>query len=174
MNMKLALGSLLFAAAFAYTSATVAFPALTLTAGTVAYTLTGTQVALAASAIAGLAIAKSALALAANADRARGKRDVTGLDYSLMFDGIDQQDHADCGKLLVCHSFAVEDAHRTSEEDAIVKLFEDDMFVIQQNAYGKYQWAAYTGTFKNPGVCQERYKACPVEVETLSNLINLQ
>lgn len=179
MFSKIAFGSLVLASALAFASATLpAFPILTLTAGTpaVAYVLGSTQVALAAASIAGLAIAVEALILANNADRqrGRGKREAAAmLDLSALFEGIDKQDVADCGKLLVCHSVAKDAAQRTSEEKAVAALF-GDVASIQQNAYGKYQWAAYAGTFKNPTICYQRYNKCPVKIEALSNLLQVQ
>ena len=113
-----------------------AFPAVALTLGTnpgTALILSSAQVTLAAAAIAGLAIAKEALTLAAVADSKRGggrsasrhhhhKREVTPLDFSQMFEGVDAQDSADCGKLLVCHSVAKPEAVRSHEEQAIADL----------------------------------------------------
>jgi len=170
------------AAAMAVSSATVALPALgplTLTIGTTALVATAPQVAVGVAALAGLAIAKEALLLATIADqnRGRGKRSAQpvaeSVDFSAMFDGIDAMDKADCGKLLVCHSVAKDEAQRTGEERAVANFF-NDFSTIQQNAYGKFQWAAYAGTFKNPTICYQRYSQCPLEVEALSNLISVQ
>lgn len=154
-----------------------AFPAATLLVGSApgtAFVLSSAQVTVAAAAVAGLAIAKQALTLAAVADSGRrGKRAALQLDFSQMFEGVDAQDSADCGKLLVCHSVAKDQILRTGEERAIAALF-DDVEAIQANAYGKYQWAAYAGSFKNPTLCAQRYSTCPVNPEALSNLINVQ
>lgn len=156
-------------------SATFVFPAVTLTsgtAGTAAYAaagLSGTSVAIGVAAIAGLAIAKTALFLAAQAD-ARGKRSATDIDFAPLFEAIPDND--DCGKLLICHSFAKADGQRTGEERAILNLF-DNLSVIQPNAYGRFQWAAYAGSFKNPQICAERFSACPVPVERLANMIQV-
>jgi len=177
MHTKLASGCLLFAAAITTTSATLAaFAPLVITsAAGPSLVLTSTQVAVAVSAIAGLAIAKSALILATIHDKNKGRkrRETSEIDYSMMFESIDQQDVVDCGKLLVCQSFAKPEHKRTGEEKAVVGLF-DDLSVIQPNAYGKYQWAAYAGTFRNPVICQERYSSCKVQGDILSNLINVQ
>lgn len=155
-------------------SATFVFPALTLTAGTgttaVAAGIGATNVAIGAAALAGLAIAKSALFLAAQADR-RGKRSTTEFDFSPILAGIEDAD--DCGKLLICHSFAQEEGKRTGEEKAIINLF-DNLSVIQPNTYGQFQWAAYAGSFKDTRICHQRFSACPVSVEKLSNLISVQ
>jgi len=164
-------------ACVACSTATFVFPEVTVasgTAGTAGYVVAGlsaTQVAVGAAAIAGLAIAKTALFLAAQADsRRRGKRStVAPIDFAPMFEGITDTD--DCGKLLVCSAFA--SSNPTGEEKAIINLF-DNLSVIQPNAYGQFQFAAYAGTFKNPALCIERFAACPVSVETLSNLINVQ
>lgn len=158
------------------TEATLEFPAATLLIGSApgtAFVLSSAQVTLAAAAVAGLAIAKQALTLATVADSGRGKREALQLDFSQMFEGVDAQDSADCGKLLVCHSVAKDEVLRTGEERAIVSLF-DDVEAIQPNAYGKYQWAAYAGSFRNPTLCAQRYSTCPVNPEALSNLINVQ
>jgi len=166
-------------ACVACSTATFVFPAVTLTSGTagttgyVAAGLSATSVAVGAAAIAGLAIAKTALFLAYQADqRRRAKRStVTPIDFAPMFEGIADTD--DCGKLLICHSFAKEEGKRTGEEKAIINLF-DNLSVIQPNAYGKFQWAAYAGSFKDSRICVERFSACPVSVDYLSNLINVQ
>lgn len=151
-----------------------AFGTTTFTVGTTAFVAGSGGTALGAAAIAGLAIAKSALLLATIRDaNARPKREAAELDFSQMFDGIDRQDASDCGKLLVCQSFAKADDQLTGEEKAIISLF-DDLSIIQSSAYGKFQWAAYAGTFKNPTVCLERYSRCQVKPEVLSNLINVQ
>merc|ERR1712168_1464693 len=167
------------ACGLAAASATLpAIPALTLAVGnpvTTSFVLSSAQVTVAAAAVAGLAIAKEALTLATLADSGRrGKREaVRGLDFSAMFEGVDAQDTVGCGKLLVCHAVAKDEVLRTGEESAIARLF-DDVEAIQQNAYGKYQWAAYAGSFKNPTLCLQRYSTCPVNVEALSNLITVQ
>jgi len=179
MCSKIAFGGLVLATAMAVSSATLpAFGAATITLGTTAFVASGGQVAVAAAAIAGLAIAKEALILATLADakrgRLRGKRQATEvMDFSAMFDGIDKQDVADCGKLLVCHSVSKDEAQRSGEEKAVANFF-DDFTTIQDSSYGKFQWAAYAGRFKNPTICYQRYNKCPVSVEALSNLISVQ
>ena len=172
---KIALASLAVAALVAGpASATLTFGAATLTVGTTAYVLSGTQVTLAVAAIAGLAIVKEALILSHLADsRRRGKRQVDAIDFTSAFWAIYAQDTEHCGKLLVCHAFATEGAEQTSEEKAIMTLF-DDLSLIQHNAFGKYQWAAYTGTFKNPAICEQRYSTCKVDVDTLTNLVKVE
>jgi len=182
MLSKIAFGGLILATAMTFSAATIALPAIaaaTVTVGGVGYVLTSTQVAVAISSIAALAIAKSALALATINDKQtgaiRGKREATeALDasYAPIFDGIDAVDAADCGKLMVCHAVALEDAQRSGEERAVAGFFED-LSTIQPNAYGKYQWAAYAGSFKNPTICTERYTKCPVKIEDFANLIRV-
>merc|ERR1719445_624670 len=154
-------------------SATFMFPALTLTSGTAATAgISATSVAVGAAAIAGLAIAKTALFLAYQADsRRRHRRSTADIDFAPMFAGIADAD--DCGKLLICHSFAKDQSQRTGEEKAIINLF-DNLSVIQPNQYGKFQWAAYAGTFKDTAIRVQRFSACPVSVEKLSNLISVQ
>jgi len=149
-----------------------ALPALTAVGGT-SLVASGGNVAVAAGAIAGLAIAKELLILATihDANKKRPRRQaVESIDFSQVFDRIAEQDVADCGKLLVCQSFAKSDGQRTGEEKAVVNLF-DDLSAIQNNAFGTYQWAAYSGSFKNPVICIERYGQCPVNQNILANLI---
>lgn len=144
---------------------------LTFTAGSTAYVLGAASVTNGAIALGLLGVAKAALLGASLASRSRGKRSVTDLDFTDMFNSIDAEDQSGCGKLMVCHAFAKSPEALTSEEKAVVGLF-DDLSVIRPDAYGKFQWAAYTGTFKNPVVCQERYAGCPVPAEKLANMIN--
>jgi len=184
MNPCSAIGLVVLATSVAFTSATLpAFPALTFSLGSPSlFVANSAQVALAAAALAGIVIAKSALKLALIYDSNRGaisqalqqrsKREAVELDFSPMFESIDKQDVADCAKLLVCHSFAANETERTSEEKAIVNFF-DDLTTIQQNSFGKYQWAAYTGTFKNPEICTQRYNKCPLEVGALADMIEV-
>merc|ERR1712168_7137 len=144
---------------------------LTFTAGSTAYVLGAASVTNGAIALGLLGVAKAALLGAALARR--GKRSVTApIDFTQMFNNIDEQDQSNCGKLLVCHAFAKTPEKLTAEEKAVVGLF-DDLSVIQPNAYGQFQWAAFTGTFKNAAVCKERYASCPVQPDKLGQLINL-
>jgi len=148
-----------------------ALPALTAVGGT-SFVASGGNVAVAAASIAGLAIAKELLILATihDANKRPKRQAVESVDFSKVFDRIAEQDVADCGKLLVCQSFAKSDGQRTGEEKAVVNLF-DDLSAIQNNAFGTYQWAAYSGSFKNPVICIERYGQCPVAQNVLANLI---
>jgi len=167
--MKIAFACLLLASAFA-----LAKSQITAWSAGIAYVLTNTAVLNGAVALIGTAIAGGlATNFALNSIRAvsRRRRDAE-VDLAL-FEAIDEQDPLHCAKLLVCHSFAKDEAMRTGEERAIVNLF-DDLTVIQENAYGKFQWAAYAGTFKNPSTCHERYSQCPVNVEELGNLVKVQ
>ena len=78
-----------------------------------------------------------------------------------MFEGIDAQDQYECGKLMTCYAFAKNPEKLTEEERAVIGLF-DDLANIQPNAYGKFQWAAYAGSFKDTAICVQRFSACPV------------
>jgi hypothetical protein len=150
--------------------ASATFP-ITATVGTTAYVLSAASATNGAIALGLLGVAKAALLGAALANR--GKRSVTApIDFTQMFDNIDAQDQSNCGKLLVCHAFAKNPEKLSGEERAVIGLF-DDLSVIQPNTYGKFQWAAFTGTFKNAAVCKERYSNCPVQAEKLANMINL-
>lgn len=197
MISKFAIGCLVVATVLALASATgeltvvlpalaagAALPALALpafaplvaTVGGVTYTWAAADLAVGAAAIAGLAIAKSALALAAINDKKKTKRSATNqprIDFAEMFESIVKQDVGDCGKMTVCHAFAKPEHKRSGEEKLIVNLF-DDLTVIQPNAYGKYQWAAYAGTFRNPTICTERYAKCKLSAEALGNIISVQ
>lgn len=95
------------------------------------------------------------------------------LEYESIFKAIDESDTASCGKLLVCHAMAKEETKLTNEEALILKLFPDYENIQKDTAYGKYQWAAYAGSFKNPQVCMERYGACPIPVEQLANYVQI-
>jgi hypothetical protein len=159
-------------ASAAPTIALAAFPAVTLGVGTTTGVLSAAQVTVAAAAIAGLAIAKEALFLASAAD-ARGKRSTTEVDFSDMFESIEAKDPADCAKLLVCEAFAKPDSEINGEELAIRGLF-DDLSLIQPNAFGKFQLAAYMGIHKDQAVCRQTYTKCPISVTALSNLLNVQ
>ena len=144
---------------------------LTVTAGSTAYVLSAAAATNGAIALGLLGVAKLALGGAYLASRSRGKRSVSDFDFTDMFNSIDAEDQSGCGKLMVCHAFAKSPETLTSEERAVMSLF-DDLSVIRPDAYGKFQWAAYTGTFKNPVVCQERYAGCPVPADKLANMIN--
>ena len=171
MYSKIALGSLSMACVMAAVSASfAAIPAVTLTAGSTAFVLSSAQATVGVAALAGLAIAKEALFLAS-----RAKRDVetVSVDFSDMFEGVDAKDPADCAKLLVCESFAKPDAELNGEERAVRGLF-DDLSVIQPNAFGKFQLAAYMGLHKDRAVCKQAYDKCPISVSALSNLLNVQ
>jgi len=150
---------------------TATFP-LTFTSGSTAYVLSAAGTTNAAIGLALLGITKIAVlgAIAAS----RSKRSVGApIDFTQMFEGIDAQDQYECGKLMTCYAFAKNPEKLTEEERAVIGLF-DDLANIQPNAYGKFQWAAYTGTFKNPVVCHQRYNSCPVSAEKLSNLVSVR
>merc|ERR1719414_854673 len=121
--MKTTLCCLLLASAFASTLATFVIGTGTATSSTgTAFVLSANQAAWGVAALAGLAVAKGLLFAAYMHDRAngvnhaknyargvkrlRGKREAPLVDFAPMFEAIDQQDTDDCGKLLVCHSFA--------------------------------------------------------------------
>ena len=151
---------------------------LTLTLGSTSYVMTSTQVTVAAASIATLAITKSVLLLS-KMGAFRGKRDLndisrTPIDFSMYFDDIAKADFDDCGKLLVCHSFAKSEQTLNVEEKAITKLF-DNLDVINANSgYAEYQLAAYAGTFKQPEICIARYSRCRHSIPKLSQIIKTQ
>lgn len=151
---------------------------LTLTLGSTAYVMTGSQVAIAAIGIAGLALTKEILLLA-DAGAFRGKRDLnsisqTPLHFGQYFDIIAKSDTDDCGKLLVCHSMATPEQARNSEEKSISKLFDDLEVINPRSGYAEYQLAAYAGTFRHPELCIARYSRCRTSVQKLRSLIKRQ
>jgi len=92
----------------------------------------------------------------------------------MYFDDIAKADFDDCGKLLVCHSFAKSEQTLNVEEKAITKLF-DNLDVINANSgYAEYQLAAYAGTFKQPEICIARYSRCRHSIPKLSQIIKTQ
>ena len=81
-------------------------------------------------------------------------------------------DLADCGKLLVCHVTAKNEADLTVEEARIVKLFKSfNGKVDPLHAQAQYMLAAQTGAFKKPEVCTVQYQRCPYPAENLSELL---
>ena len=149
------------------------FDPVTLTVGTTAYVLTGTQVAVGVAALAGLAIAKEKLAIAA---LSRGKRDLTQQEQETLsldpfFMAIGQVDVSQCGKLLVCHVMATPATKHAAEEKLIANLF-DDLENINPNTHrAAYQFAAYVGTLGQPGLCRQRYSRCPAKVSELLQVV---
>ena len=173
MFSKIAIGSLSMACVMVAASASfAAIPAITLGVGSTSLVLSSAQATVGVAALAGLAIAKEALILASNSRR--GRRDVSStVDFTDMFESVDAKDPADCAKLLVCESFAKPDTEINGEERAVHGLF-DDLSVIQPNAFGKFQLAAYMGLSKDASVCKQAYDKCPISVSALSNLLNVQ
>lgn len=154
---------------------------LTLTLGSTAYVMTGSQVTIAAISIATLAITKELLLLAdIGAFRGKGKRDVSNvisndpIDFSQYFDIIAKSDADDCGKLLVCHSMAKAPQTLNPEERAITKLFDNLEVTNPSSGYAEYQLAAYAGTFRHPELCIARYQRCRTPITKLRELIKVQ
>lgn len=153
---------------------------LTLTLGSTAYVMTGSQVAIAAASIGALALTKELLILAdLGAFRGKGKRDTnfishTPLHFGAYFDIIAKSDTDDCGKLLVCHSMAQSEQQLNAEEKAITKLFDNLEVINPRSGYAEYQLAAYAGSFKQPQLCIARYSRCRTPIEKLRNIIKKQ
>lgn len=151
---------------------------LTLTLGSTAYVMTGSQVAIAAAAIGALALSKELLILA-DLGAFRGKRDVnsisqTPVHFEAYFDIIAKSDTDDCGKLLVCHAMAQSEQQLNAEEKAITKLFDNLEVINPRSGYAEYQMAAYAGTFKHPELCIARYSRCRTSIQKLRDLIKVQ
>jgi len=154
-------------------AAVAAFDPLTLTIGTTSYVLTSAQVAVAVASIGALALAKEALILN---EFARGKRDTNAVGGAFkmdaLFDAIAAVDLADCGKLLVCHVTAKNEADLTVEEARVVKLFKSfNGKVDPLHAQAQYMLAAQTGAYKKPEVCAVQYQRCPYPAGQLSGLL---
>jgi len=149
-----------------------AFDPLTLTVGTTSYVLTSTQVAVAVASLGALALAKEGLILA---ELSRGKRstnEASVFAIDPLFDAIAAVDIADCGKLLVCHVHAKDQAALTVEEARIVNLFKSfNGKVDPLHAQAQYMLAAQTGNYKKPAVCIQQYAKCPYPSDKLSQLL---
>lgn len=155
-------------------TAVAAFDPLTLTLGTTSYVLTGTQVAVAVASLGTLALAKEGLLLAA-LSRGRGRRDVNDVEpfkMDALFDAVAAVDTADCGKKLVCHVIAKNEADLTIEEARLANLFKSfNGKVDPLHAQAQYMLAAQTGAYKKPEVCVQQYVNCPFPGNQLSQLL---
>jgi hypothetical protein len=150
----------------------VAFDPLTLTLGTTSFVLSGAQVAVAIASIGALALAKEGLLLA---EISRGRRDTNSIgNFKIdpLFDAIAAVDLADCGKLMVCHVVAKNEADLTVEEARVVKLFKSfNGKVDPLHAQAQYMLAAQTGAYKKPEICTVQYQRCPYPADQLSQLL---
>lgn len=149
------------------------FDPITLTVGTTAFVLSGTQVGLAVASLAGLAIVKEKLAISA-LSRRRGRRDVGDVeqvDLAPFFNAIAAADASDCGKLLVCSIMAKPAGERTQEESRVASLFDDLAVIDPSSSYANYQLAALVGQLGHQRLCTERYARCPVTVDGLDAIL---
>jgi hypothetical protein len=179
---KMKMNSLMIAAFFgvlaSFFTTSEGFGALTLTLGTTAYVLTGTQTAVAIAGLAALAIAKEKLIIAALSNQsARGKRSVQDVEmaksanFDAFFRAIGENDVTDCGKFLVCNVMATPVESHHQEEKLIANLFDDLEHIDPNSNIAAYQFAAYVGTLRNPDLCRERYARCPSSVEDLLEIV---
>jgi len=150
-----------------------AFDPVTLTLGTTSYVLAGSQVAIAIASLGALALAKEGLLLAS---LSRGKRSANEINTfkgeGALFDAIAAVDLADCGKLMVCHITAKNEADLTVEEVRVAKLFKSfNGKVDPLHAQAQYMLAAQTGAYKKPEICALQYQRCPYPAEQLSQLL---
>jgi len=150
-----------------------AFDPLTLTLGTTSYVLAGSQVALAISALGALALVKEGLLLAS---LSRGRRSANEINTfkgeGVLFDAIAAIDLADCGKLMVCHITAKNEADLTVEEVRVAELFKSfNGKVDPLHAQAQYMLAAQTGAYKKPEICALQYQRCPYPADQLSQLL---
>jgi hypothetical protein len=88
-----------------------------------------------------------------------------------MFDSALELDTDDCAKLMVCHVFEKPVEQLNSFEAKINKLFAHDMDKIEaKSASAQYQLAAYVGSLKQSGLCQQRYAKCLASPQQLTNI----
>ncbi len=168
-----------FACLLVLLQSSTAFDPITLTVGTTAYVLTGTQVALAVAGLAGLAITKEKLLLAGLSRRAsRGRRDletndlaVEPLELGPFFDAVATADVSGCGQKLVCHVMAKPAESRTADEARLAALFDDLTKINPASGYANYQLAAFVGTLGEPDLCDGRYALCPVTRQGLEDVL---
>ena len=105
--------------------------------------------------------------------RRKRRSTIDELDLESMFQVIDASDGSECGKLLVCNAMAKSPTQLSHIESIILDLFPPGRTLARGTAYGKYQWAAVAGSFKNPAICLQRYASCPIPVQTLANYIRI-
>ncbi len=168
---------LVAAAVVALAAVVYAFDPLTITAGSTAYVLTGTQVAVAVASLGALALAAEGLVLA---EISRGKRavdDVTvpagsHVRMEALFDAIYTVDAYDCGKLVVCNVMAKPVESLSVDEARVAKLFSRyNGKVDPTHAYSQYQLAAATGAQAGQNGCVAQYSRCPFPADQLSQLL---
>jgi hypothetical protein len=88
-----------------------------------------------------------------------------------MFDSALQLDTDDCAKLMVCHVFEKPVEQLNSFEKKINKLFANDIQKIESTgAKAQYQLAAYVGSLRQGGLCQQRYAKCLVNPAQLTSI----
>ena len=92
--------------------------------------------------------------------------------WGALFDAIAAVDLADCGKLMVCHITAKNEADLSVEEVRVAKLFKSfNGKVDPLHAQAQYMLAAQTGAYKKPEICALQYQRCPYPAEQLSQLL---
>jgi hypothetical protein len=88
-----------------------------------------------------------------------------------MFDSALQLDTDDCAKLMVCHVFEKPADRLNAFEQKINALFANDMDKVDgKSARAEYQLAAYVGSLRQAGLCQQRYAKCLVNPAELTNI----
>jgi hypothetical protein len=143
-------------------------------------------VSLAIIVIAGVAIAKEKL-IAAEIHRnyirrpvehdsgygyKRGKRQAEDADsFGALYDSALELDTDDCAKLMVCHVFEKPVDQLNAFETKINQLFAHDLEKIDASSgKAEYQLAAFVGSLKQSGLCQQRYSRCLTSPLKLSNI----
>ena len=91
--------------------------------------------------------------------------------FETMFDSALELDTDDCAKVMVCHVFEKPVETLNPFEAKINKLFANDLEKIDvASAKAEYQLAAFVGSLKQAGLCQQRYPKCLVAPPQLTNV----
>ena len=97
------------------------------------------------------------------------KRDAESDVFAPLYDSAYELDTDDCAKLMVCHVFEKPAEQLNSFEKKINKLFVNDINKIEgESPKAQYQLAAYVGSLRQSGLCQQRYAKCLVNPAKLT------
>ena len=99
------------------------------------------------------------------------KRAAADDTFDPMFESALQLDTDDCAKLMVCHVFEKPVEQLNTFEAKINKLFAHEKDQIEEaSPRAQYQLAAYVGSLRQPGLCQQRYAKCLANPQQLTNI----
>ena len=99
------------------------------------------------------------------------KREAEIEKFEGMFDSALELDTDDCAKLMVCHVFEKPVETLNPFEVKINQLFANDLEKIDvASAKAEYQLAAFVGSLRQVGLCQQRYPKCLASPQQLTNL----